>query len=134
MKVARLLTFLFAISPAMLLAAGTTVTVTEKQNHKTVSVKAGQTIKVSLDSNNTTGYGWTVAGKPNAKVLKLKAKHYDTPKGKNSKRPLMGAGSREIWTFSVLGKGKTDLVMHYVSPKDKNPKPARVFKITVSAK
>src|SRR5438094_7726240 len=48
--------------------ASASVTVTETQNGKTVTVRPGGTLFVRLEANRTTGYSWTAQGL-DAKVL-----------------------------------------------------------------
>jgi len=92
---------------AVLLLAGTayaarTVTIGSKANGTTVHLMAGDTLRVSLPGNPSTGYTWQVV-KVDRKLLKP-AGYVFKPAGS---RP--GAGGVETRRFTALQAGTTRL-------------------------
>jgi inhibitor of cysteine peptidase len=92
---------------AVLLLAGTafaakTITIGSKANGTTVHVKAGDTLRVSLPGNPSTGYTWRVV-KVDRRVLKP-AGYVFKPSG-----PRPGAGGVETRRFTALEAGTTRL-------------------------
>lgn len=114
--------FLFALLMLAVSAAATTdvdVVVHEKLHKK---------FEIVLASNPTTGYGWQLDSKLDAKLLKLVGSRYSGPQSR-----LVGAGGQETWTFQAVGRGQSKLGLKYVRPWEKNAKPARtcIYEIVV---
>ena len=74
-------------------------------NYKTIKVKLGNSFKISLDSNPSTGYQWELDYDTN--FITLEKKSY-TPS--NSK---LGGGGKENFSFLSLRSGKTTITMQY---------------------
>lgn len=68
---------------------------TNKTQTMDVDAKSAE-ITISLPSNPTTGYDWTITSY-DKKILKLKSSEYVAPKTK-----LVGAGGNRVYTFSVI--------------------------------
>jgi predicted secreted protein len=110
-------------------AAGKTYEMTKDDNGKTLKVNVGDVVSVKIKSNRTTGYSWAqIAGKTDDKVLKSNGGEYkvdEHPAG------MVGVGGNEIWTFTALAPGKTEIVLGYARPWEKDKEPAQTFKLTV---
>ena len=109
-------------------AAGKTYEMTKDDNGKTLKVKVGDTIRVKLKSNRTTGYSWALTGKTDAKVLKSGEVEYkvdEHPAG------MVGVGGNDFCTFTALAPGKTEIALGYARPWEKDKEPAQAFKLTV---
>ena len=80
------------------------------------SVKVGDTLVVTLNSNATTGYLWTVQGSGIADtgILKQMGKAQVLP----PKSDLMGAPSKTQFTFQAVKKGSDQLEFWYARPSD----------------
>jgi inhibitor of cysteine peptidase len=93
-----------------------------------VEVAAGETFRIVLDSNRTTGYGWQLAELPDEAVVKKVHSRYRAPR---AARP--GAGGQEVWRFQAQMPGTAEIRMVYVRSWEKGVPPARtaVFKVTV---
>lgn len=92
---------------AVLLAAGTalaakTVTIGQQSNGKKVHVKAGDTLRVALRGNPSTGYTWQLL-KVDRSVLKPAGYTFKP----DASRP--GAGGVETRRFTALKAGSTRL-------------------------
>ncbi len=93
-----------------------------------VEVAAGDTFRIVLDSNRTTGYAWQLAGTPDEAVVKKVHNRYRAPR---VKRP--GAGGQEVWRFQAVKPGTAEIRMVYVRSWENGVEPARtaVFKVNV---
>ena len=116
-------------SPADAAPAGKTVEMSKDDNGKSVTVRPGDTIRIKLKSNRTTGYSWAeVKDKTDAKVLKSEGGEYkvdEHPEG------MVGVGGNEVWTFKALAAGTTEIVLEYARPWEKDKEPAQTFKVSV---
>jgi predicted secreted protein len=75
--------------------------------NQNVLVKSGDTIQVSLEDQPSADFQWKFQ-KPNARVLK----QVGQPKF-FANNGLMGSKGKMVWTFSVVGPGKTPLIADY---------------------
>lgn len=111
-------------------AGSVQVTVMTKQSDTVpipVAARAGDQFTITLDSNHTTGYGWQLSGKPNAKIVQSLKNAYNEPA-----QPMPGRGGTETWTFKAVGKGTTSITLVYVRPWEKNVAPAKTQKLSVT--
>jgi predicted secreted protein len=76
-----------------------------------VSDGLARPIAFLLVPNATTGYSWRLPTKPSSSLLRLVSHRYVAPKSK-----LPGAGGKEIWRFTAVGKGTARLRLEYVGP------------------
>ena len=109
-------------------AAAKTHELSKDDNGKTLKVKVGDVIRVKLKGNRTTGYSWALTGKLDEKVLKSDGNEYkvdEHPAG------MVGVGGSDVWTFSVLAPGRTEIALGYARPWEKDKEPAQTFKLTV---
>lgn len=97
---------------------------------KPVHVNAGQTFKLTLKSNPTTGYSWDLTSPLDESIIRFVGKEYQPDK---SAIKLVGAGGVEIWTFKAVGKGEALIDMKYVRPWEKDIAPAGTAKFIVIA-
>jgi inhibitor of cysteine peptidase len=65
-------------------------------------------VVITLESNVTTGFAWTLARGLDPSVLELVDSTYVEPETE-----LVGAGGEEIWTFRAVGEGSTELELSY---------------------
>ena len=118
-----LLLGLLACSPV----AATALSVDIASSGKEVTLPAGGTLTVTLDSNVTTGYSWNENANIADKTVIQQTDHkYQPPV-----TPMPGAGGKEVWTFKALKAGKSTMSMEYRRPFEPNTAPARTFKLTV---
>ena len=101
------------------------VTITDADNAKTIDVLRFRTIKLSLDSNPTTGYRWQLVSPADRRVLRL---YYSAYLPQPTK--LMGVGGREEWKFRAIQPGTVTVKLVYIRTWERNP-PAKVFTLTV---
>lgn len=75
----------------------------------TVSVRPGDEIVITLESNATTGFAWQLTGEPAGEVLEPVGSEYVEPEN-----DLVGAGGAEVWRFRALAEGTTSLALTYM--------------------
>ena len=108
-------------------AAPVTHQLNKHSDQQNVLVKAGDTIQVSLMDQPSTDFQWKFQ-KPNAKVLKQVGEPKFFPNN-----DTMGSKGKMVWTFSVVGAGKTPLIADYQSvPADAMP--VKTWQVNVAAK
>ncbi|MGE5415536.1 MAG: protease inhibitor I42 family protein [Acidobacteriota bacterium] len=101
------------------------INIDDKYNGKTLTIKKGQSFKLTLPSNPSTGYSWSFSAAVNTKVL-LQAGHAVSQPPPH----IVGAGITEIWNYKAIGKGVTSITLGYKRPWEKNP-PIKTFKLKV---
>lgn len=87
---------------------GRTIDLTAEDSGSSVEAAVGDEIVITLESNVTTGYAWTLVTEPESEVLDLVDSEYVAPD-----TDLVGAGGEEVWTFVATGEGTTALAMSY---------------------
>lgn len=102
------------------------VNVTDADNGRTVEALRFRTVRVSLESNPTTGYSWQLISPTDRKVLRL---YYSKYRARASK--LVGSGGREEWKFRAMAPGTATIKALYVRPWERSMPPAREFTFTI---
>jgi inhibitor of cysteine peptidase len=105
------------------------VNVDSSYSGKQVELSVGQSLVVTLDSNATTGYSWSLAQNSDDTVLNETGNQYIAPQ-----TTLVGAGGKEEWTFKALKKGTSTISMGYSRPWETGTPPAETFDLTVVVK
>jgi inhibitor of cysteine peptidase len=96
---------------------------------KQVELSVGQSLVVTLASNITTGYSWSLAQNSDETVLNKTGNEYIAPQ-----TTLIGAGGKEEWTFKALKQGNSTISMVYSRPWETDTPPAQTFDLTVVVK
>jgi inhibitor of cysteine peptidase len=74
---------------------------------ESIQATVGQQFQVTLDSNPTTGYQWSITTKPDPKVVtEVGTSVFIAPSSS-----AMGAPGTEVWTFKGAGVGNTNIVL-----------------------
>jgi inhibitor of cysteine peptidase len=103
---------------------------TQKNITKEITVSAGGSFKVSLESNATTGFSWPEQAEiGNIAVVEQTGHEYVAPT-----TDLMGAPGKEVWTFKALDKGTTVIAMQYSRPWEGGEQAEWTFNLTVTVK
>ena len=93
---------------------------------KQITVNAGDSFTLTLDSNVTTGFSWSNASISNASVLQETSHEYITPP-----TPRIGQGGHEKWTFKALAEGTNTISMNYSRSWETGVAPAATFNVTI---
>lgn len=88
-----------------------TVNVVQADNeiNHSFNIQVGQTFDMTVDTNPSTGYSWSMAKQPDANILKLVSSDITQP-------GTPGATAQQVWKFEGVGAGKTDFVLEYRGP------------------
>jgi inhibitor of cysteine peptidase len=105
---------------------GKNINVDASYSGKQVELSVGDSLVLTLASNVTTGYSWSLTGIGDESVLQKTKNEYVAPKTN-----LVGAGGTEVWTFKALKKGASTISMGYSRPWESTP-PAETFTLTVA--
>ena len=73
-----------------------------------VTVHPGDTIRIELDANRTTGYDWSVTARPDSAVVRLRSSRYRAPA---ESRP--GAGGTQVYVLKARSTGRTRFAAVY---------------------
>jgi inhibitor of cysteine peptidase len=118
----------FFLALALFSGCGTQGTqITDADNGKQITIKSGDVVTVTLESNPTTGYSWQVIEIDNAVLLQDGDPEYKQSPGSES---LVGAGGTETFRFKAIGNGETSLGLGYMRPWESVP-PIQTFTIQV---
>src|SRR5712691_1018210 len=105
LPLAALAAFAVAASPA----SAKQVKLTIADSGQAVSVHKGDTILVTLASNQTTPFHWAVTTKPKSSVLKVASSKYVAPG-----QGVPGQGGTQVYKLKATGKGSTTFTAEYV--------------------
>jgi inhibitor of cysteine peptidase len=94
--------------------ASNLVKVTEADSGKTITLKKGDTLEVTLEGNPSTGFNWLVAAAP-AALFKQRgeAEVVDPNAGGRASSTIVGAAQLMALTFDAVGSGSGKLVLEY---------------------
>ncbi len=102
----------------------------QKDISREITVSAGDSFKVSLESNATTGFSWPEQAQiSDVAVLEQTNHEYIEPES-----DLVGAPGQEVWTFKALKKGTATISMDYSRPWEGGEKSVQTVTITVTVK
>jgi inhibitor of cysteine peptidase len=81
------------------------MTLTQADNGKSVTIGPGETVRISLDENPSTGFRWALE-QGNDEILELLTSDYIQGSG-----PGVGGGGKRVWKFTAKKSGDARLVM-----------------------
>jgi inhibitor of cysteine peptidase len=93
-------------------------------NGSTITLRPGQALVVTLESNPTTGYSWQPVF--DSKYLEQRGETEFEPESS-----LIGAGGTETFRFEAIQPGTTTLTLNYMRPWEKDMAPEGVFKLII---
>ncbi len=91
---------------------------------ESISIDVGETVKMKIESNPTTGYYWTAKVEP--EFVNIVNEDY------LSDSNLIGAGGIQEFDFKAVKAGKTNIVMEY--GRSWEPNPINTYSISVIIK
>ena len=128
MKSALATVLLLAGSVVLLADESKMLALTADDNGKTVTVKVGQAVVVSLKGNPTTGFSWALAGIEGQSVAldgKVQYKENANPEG------MVGVPGMFQAKFKATKLGQFKVKLEYRRPWEKDKKAVQTFEITV---
>ena len=125
---------LLSLLPLLPLSCASTppgpVKLKEADNGKSVELKVGGQLEISLAGNITTGYSWGAVGF-DAKTLELTAEPEYLPDRDAFRRS--GVGGTFVFHFKAVAPGKTTVALGYRRPWEKTA-PAKTFSLEVEVR
>ena len=106
-----------------------TIRITAAANHRTVEMKVGDNLELTLAGNPTTGYVWEKVAGDNT-ILSLQGDYKYIP----ARSALVGSGGKFVFTFLGAAPGKTKLRLIYSRPFEKDTAPIKTFAVKVIVK
>jgi inhibitor of cysteine peptidase len=97
-------------------------------NGTSESLAPGQELKITLDSNPTTGYRWAIDGELPAQLLQEAEPVY------TAGSTAIGSGGAEVWSFKAQGSGEGTLELKYARSFEPTATPANTFTLKLTVK
>jgi len=119
---------LFLGSAAACQSSDKSITISEQDAGKTITLKIGDTLIIELDGNITTGFNWFPAPQ-NPPLLTRMGVPEATPES-----DLIGAPGKIVLKFQAIAKGQTLLHLDYKSEWESNVPAEKSFEVTVVVK
>ena len=94
------------------------------------AVKVGQTLVITLASNPSTGFSWTISGAPDSAVLTQDGDI--TYAATNPDVVMPGSGGSETVRFTATAAGATTIVLDYRRPWETDVPPVETVTIDVT--
>lgn len=95
---------------------------------RTIKLRVGDGVKVTLDENPTTGYRWEFLTRPEPVCVIVSDEYVANANG------LAGSGGVHIWDFRAVDKGTCAVSLVYRRPWEKDAAPAQKFTLTMMVK
>jgi inhibitor of cysteine peptidase len=97
----------------------------------TVDLPVSDLLKVTLCSNQTTGFKWSEEAEISDKTVLEQIDHkYEPPEDNN----IVGGAGEEVWIFKALKKGTTEVSLEYSQSWEGAEKAAWTFASTIVVK
>ena len=103
-------------------------TLTEADAGRSIELRVGDTMEVTLPGNPSTGFQWEVES-VDTSILK--------PSGEPEFKPssnALGSSGQVTLRFEAVAAGQTTLKLIYHRPFEKDTPPAQTFEVTVTVK
>ena len=91
-----------------------------------ISINTGTSFTIRLDSNPSTGYGWTIDRASTMDIVRLLTSTFEA-----SDSDALGAAGAEVFVFEAVGAGAGVLRLTYERSFDDPPIPERVVEFIV---
>jgi predicted secreted protein len=89
-------------------ASARQVRVTAADSGTTVRVRAGDTVRIALPANETTGYRWAITRRPRRTVARITFAAYQPGGG-----GMPGAGGTQVYRLRAARRGRTRFAARY---------------------
>ena len=106
-----------------------TVNADKSYSGRTLDLRVGDGVKVTLAENPTTGYKWELLARPEP-ICVIVSDAYVA----NTAVGTVGAGGVHNWDFRAVDKGTTTVSLAYRRPWEKDVAPVQTFTLTLVVK
>ena len=86
---------------------------------ESITTAVGQNFEITLPSNGTTGYTWSMTQNPDATVIDYLGMQTEAPTS-----TLIGAPGAQVWQFKALAMGTTSFTLRYARSWDPTDNPS----------
>jgi inhibitor of cysteine peptidase len=105
-----------------------TATITERDAGRDIGLRAGETLRLRLAANRTTGYRWHASGAEDGCLSVPQSPEYIPDQA--SPR-VAGAGGIEVWQLRAQRPGTVVLRFDYRRPYETQKPPAKTLSFTI---
>ena len=106
-----------------------TVNADKSYSGRSLDLRVGDGVKVTLAENPTTGYKWELLARPEP-ICVIVSDAYVA----NTAVGTVGAGGVHNWDFRAVDKGTTTVSLAYRRPWEKDVAPVQTFTLTLVVK
>jgi inhibitor of cysteine peptidase len=104
------------------------VQLTDADDGSTIQLAIGGQLVVALQSNPTTGFGWSVSESSDPQ-LEVQGEPTYVPAGSTTQ--VVGAGGTGVFSFDAKDKGTAKLILEYKRDFEPGVAPEKTFSVTV---
>lgn len=106
----------------------TTFQLATEDTGRTITMAVDDTLVVSLISNPSTGFGWSLQD-PLPAALRMEGDRQYVPPA--TKSAVVGAAGSEVFTFRAVEQGTVTLTLDYARPFEKGIPPEKTWAVAV---
>jgi inhibitor of cysteine peptidase len=123
-------TLILLSASVVLLSCSSGITnIDQEANGESITIKEGNNLVITLESNPTTGYNWVLSEESNTAGLKLVNQEYEQSQ-KDQKQ--VGTGGVQIFTFSAEAGGSNMVILNY--EREWEEEPIETFRVEITVK
>lgn len=89
-----------------------------------IKLAVGEQAVIALDSNETTGFSWSMAEGTDSSIIKKVGQVYEEPN-----TGAVGAGGTDRWTFEAVNPGETTVKLEYSRPWATGAPPEKTMQV-----
>jgi inhibitor of cysteine peptidase len=104
-----------------------TINADKNSDGRTLELRVGDGVKLSLAENPTTGYRWELVAKPEPNCVVVNDSYA-------ANTDAIGSGGTRTWEFRAVSQGTGTVSLAYRRPWEKDAAPAQTFKMTLVVK
>ena len=104
------------------------ITLTQSDKGKSVAVRPGEVVCISLDENPSTGYRWELEHDDD-QILRLLTSGYISDSGAG-----VGGGGQHVWKFMAENYGEVQLTMKHRRSWEGDKSAIELLEITIQIK
>lgn len=105
-----------------------TINADKTYDGRSIELRVGDGVKLSLAENPTTGYRWEFVTKPEPNCVVVSDAYVADAGG------AIGSGGAHEWAFRAVSAGTGTVSLAYRRPWEKDTAPAQTFKLTLVVK
>ena len=112
--------------PSSITSSMSDINISKSDNGRVLTLKIGQTLRLSLAENPTTGYRWSKMTGLDTQVLQLKSDDFQLPSS-----AAIGGGGVRVFTFQAQKVGQVKLQLKNMREWESEQSAIEQFEVTV---